>query len=174
MASSWCAEEITQQSNTLSPSSLAPNSLGCPLGWVGLDTLCTLRIPGCPDERQALLQPPPLGAAPFPGFLSSRQAAIVLLSKWRSFQTPLATSGSQKISSKRKKKFTGWRWKQSFWVLYLSPQSVICCLNLPCLVFGPHQSPINLELSRVLLTNACTRLTQGFPDWSLKGPLFID
>ncbi|KAK2502699.1 hypothetical protein MC885_011533 [Smutsia gigantea] len=58
--------------------SLAPNSLGCSLGWVGLDPLCTLRIPGCPDEKQALLQPPPLRAAPFPGLLSSCQAAIVL------------------------------------------------------------------------------------------------
>lgn len=133
----------------------APEPPGSASPRVGLDPLCTLRIPGGPAERPGrLLSLLSWERGPFPA-LPLLARATIALQKRRKTQTPLAITGPHETSSnsKRRKEFTVDDEDGTCKLLLLLCKVPSSAFASPALPLVHIRVPVNLDFSRALLTN---------------------
>lgn len=141
--------------HSLSPAPCPQALWGWPPWWIGLDHLCTWGFLGTQTKGQACSS----------ASSQVRRGGSRLLLQHQ----PL---GRQVSGGRRNLEVENE--DTAFKLLLLLPKMSFPDSVCPALSLVSIWVPINLDLSRVLLTKACIGLTQRLPDLSPNGPLFID
>ena len=122
--------------------------------WVGLHYLCTLRIPGGPDERPGLLLSLLPWSYPLPRLSVFLWGQQCLSQVRRRSQTLLATPGPGRQVPRGRRNLEVEDEDGAFELFAPPPRSVIPRLCLPRFVLGPRQScPLRVAQGAVTLTS---------------------